>query len=969
MDMAPPYVPLSPPSVITERTPDAVERMVATERALFTLQQAQPLPPANLATGRDAYLSALDTWWETSPGGASPIPRTVLASRLADAMRDDALLRAIDGTVDRADSEWLAAFAQTGGALLPTGIDAHELLVDGTPYAGAVVLTGQDDARAWAFMPDRGWASFPSLAALHEALDDQLRHDLITRDTVPGLRVRDVDAMVVNHNGGVQTRPMAGPVMATLSRRIVAVQREQIVDAWDNLGRGDTSESAADTINAALDLLARIDMAGMQVDREHHRLSALHARRLAAAPVPAQQGWREAASEFRAALAAATKTEAANDGVDEAILSTPPENADALRSRRDTLIAALGVEAGEARQLSLNLARARLAMATADARLGYYQPNDPPVLIPDHAERGYQWLKAVIDAPSAGGRRRVDGHEIVVRQFTYRGAVVGGVLAIGVRNPSSVPRVILYMPDAPGGQSIREFEDAAAAARHVLYSPRFEAWLLERLPASHGYLDGNGQRRFAIPEGTQVANWAFGRPGSEGLVRTAEPFGEQVVEGNIFDAMFRTDVSRMVVDMSELEEAMRAAETAIAWGAVEIIAHAGAPVADLVRETFTGIGNGLRALWRVEDMIKAGDHGRAFVNATEAYVNLLALAPGAHFASRPSLYLRGVLPRPPAAGASRAEPAWARAFDTRYASSEVNLAGSMADARGIHSLGTRRYIVSSGTPFEVRFDAGNGTWRLVHPNAGDTVYSGPPIRHGWDGWRVRNDIGLRGGGRQAGSAPPPGRSPSEWRTANETDYQDLSAHQRGEFLRVLRQRLGGAVADDLHAEVLLSEGRPVRLTRTRFDAWSDALQAGRHAPATPPPPPPTPELVPGLLWREVPPGEWPDSVWYYPRRAVEALDQPTLYLPAVRVRGSGFSGLVASPLDPGLWAARGGVARHGWVEVNLRRMRGPGEVGGQPALRVFVNDSRGTPHYVLRTSGEVQGSFLVLRPGEFSTGG
>ncbi|MGA7438477.1 MAG: hypothetical protein WBW32_10165, partial [Luteibacter sp.] len=200
------------------------------------------------------------------------------------------------------------------------------------------------------------------------------------------------------------------------------------------------------------------------------------------------------------------------------------------------------------------------------------------------------------------------------------------------------------------------------------------------------------------------------------------------------------------------------------------------------------------------------------------------------------------------------------------------------------------------------------------------------------------------------------------------DYHRLTAPQREEFLRVLRQRLGGAVADDLHVQVLLAEGRAIPLSRARFDAWSDAMHAARLSPAVPRPQTPPPVLDPGVSWREVPASEWPDAVWYYPRRAVETIDQPTLYLPAVRVRGSGLSGLVVSPVDPALRAARGGTHPHGWVRVNLRRLRGHGTSDGQPAVRVFVNDQRDTPHYVLRTAGEEQGSFLVLRQGQFDAG-
>jgi len=96
----------------------------------------------------------------------------------------------------------------------------------------------------------------------------------------------------------------------------------------------------------------------------------------------------------------------------------------------------------------------------------------------------------------------------------------------------------------------------------------------------------------------------------------------------------------MVLDMSELAGSLREHQAARTRWFAGVINDALSPGPRIVREVFEGVGRGMRALWRVEDALRAGDYARAFVDATEAYVNLLDLAPVAHGVVRPMFYLR-----------------------------------------------------------------------------------------------------------------------------------------------------------------------------------------------------------------------------------------------------------------------------------------------------------------------------------------
>lgn len=967
MDTYPPQTPPAQLRPVTEEAANVIHRLDQTRRWLADMLAHAPLVPDELsAQGPGPFLAQMDAWWNRPADTAGAVTlEQAMVMRIADTMRDDGALRGLDGTLAQEDVERIYSLVRMQGHVAPTGMLLRDVLFGGEPYPGALILADASaNGRALLFMPDRGWERYESLTRLHEELEDRTRHELLVRDTLPGLRVSDVDRMV-GMASFIASRPAGADVFASMARRIATMQRAQVVEAWDGLARGDTPASVADAVRAALDMHAKLDIDAMHLDRQQRLLAAHLSSRLAAVPTSARDHWLRTASELRTETEDGLRELKAN-GVSDAIM--PPDNLgdpDAVRGYRDALLAAFDPRAGGRvrRQVAARLMRARMALAVADARLGYFLPGDPPAFRADWNERGFQWMRAVLDAPAAAGRRQIDGHEIVVRQFTYRGAVVGDALIVGVRRRDSVSRVVLYTPDAPDGRSVREFDDAAEAARKFLYDPRFEQWLLDRLPASHASLDAHGTRHFAIPEGTRRAAWVVGQAGHTGLTATAEAFAEREVPGDVFEATYGSVVSRMVLDMSELEASLREEQAAPARWLAGALKDALSPGPRMVREMISGFARGMRAVWRVEDALRGGDHAGAFVDATEAYVNLLGLVPVAQVAARPLFYLRR------AGGVSllgTANPLLKSApnLDPRYAAPRINLHGARPDVRGLHSLGGRRYIVSSGIPFEVRFDSANATWRLARQGAPDAVYTGPAIRWANDGWRVRTDVGLRGG-RHVVEAPLASPGPN-FRNVAETDLAGLTANQRGEFLRTLRQRLGGPSADDLHIDVLMADGRPVPVGRTRWEAWHDALEAARRAPQAAPPPRVAPPVILRPPWRAIEPAEWPDSVWYYPSGFVGALDTPTIYLPSVRVRGSGISGLVASPLDPALRQARTGVTPARWVQIHLDRLRGQGV--GVPAVHLFVDDTAADPRYLVRAAGADQGTFLVLRPGQFSVG-
>src|SRR5206468_12218417 len=114
-----------------------------------------------------------------------------------------------------------------------------------------------------------------------------------------------------------------------------------------------------------------------------------------------------------------------------------------------------GPDAPLRREHAASLQRAHMGLLAAEARLSYYLDDAPRSFRTDRAERGFRWVPAALDAPDPAHRARVEGHEVVVRQVTYRGTPVRDLLVFGVRNPASVPSIVIYTPDAPDGITFR----------------------------------------------------------------------------------------------------------------------------------------------------------------------------------------------------------------------------------------------------------------------------------------------------------------------------------------------------------------------------------------------------------------------------------------------------------------------------------------------------------------------------------
>lgn len=409
-----------------------------------------------------------------------------------------------------------------------------------------------------------------------------------------------------------------------------------------------------------------------------------------------------------------------------------------------------GSSAAMHRAHASSMQAAHMGLLAAEARLAYYLDDAPRSFLPDRAERGHRWVQAVLDAPAAEGRARVEGHEIVVRQITYQGTPLRDILSVGVRDPESVASIVLYTPDAPDGITFREFADRAEAGRKFFYQPEFREYLLDRLPAEYARMLPNGSaREFA---GDHLSSWVLGSASTAAYTRTQAPFEEREVGGDFLAAAYEVDVQ---LGLRNAQAFTRSAQDANWAWLVERFqtdtAHR--VVGDVIKGVVTAPARAAQAAWRLYDNVKAGDHGQAVVDFAEFYnASLLAAHPVyALGATRTAHAIAGPRFR---AGSRLVEAGPAPqsvTFDPRYLAKNIRKTGH-PDHEGVFAIQGKTYIEHGKRMYRVVRDSDYAAWRLSRPDAGPFI-RGPAIERTAAGTWGYRQVGLRGGtGRGAGSA-------------------------------------------------------------------------------------------------------------------------------------------------------------------------------------------------------------------------
>ncbi|WP_036138251.1 DUF6543 domain-containing protein [Luteibacter sp. 9135] len=314
MDTTPPQAPPALTQSEHQQALDTVRRLADVQRWLVEQRSALPVWPVSPTTqGKDAYLDGLTDYWRAPvvlAPGADPVTRaSALATQLAGAMRDDAVLLGLDGTLDERAVAWATSFSRSPAT--SPGFIASELLIGDTPYAGALVLQKPDETDlVLLFMPDAGWQAFSGMDDLHEAAEKHFREALLTDEELPGIVQDDIEPLL--DAPFVSSRAMGPDPFHELVSRIARVQEQRVAEAWSDVAEGLVDAGAlADRVRDALDMNDHLDVHAMLARRDVRLGDAVQEARLASLPASVRADWKHARQAYVDALATASQRRAA----------------------------------------------------------------------------------------------------------------------------------------------------------------------------------------------------------------------------------------------------------------------------------------------------------------------------------------------------------------------------------------------------------------------------------------------------------------------------------------------------------------------------------------------------------------------------------------------------------------------------------------------------------------------------------
>lgn len=188
----------------------------------------------------------------------------------------------------------------------------------------------------------------------------------------------------------------------------------------------------------------------------------------------------------------------------------------------------------------------------------------------DRDNTGLKLVLEALDNPTAAGRGKVNGHEVVVRQLCWGDSVLKEVLAFGVKTVASRPSLTLYTPGAPDGKNFRDVDAQNARALETTLAQTLTAtsemtrWLISHLPLQEqaeqfdSLVPNSENLTFEqkIKQVTQsVIGWAKDRAQNDFAMKISSP----VVEANLFSVLHETQIAHAIktADMLTVTNAER----------------------------------------------------------------------------------------------------------------------------------------------------------------------------------------------------------------------------------------------------------------------------------------------------------------------------------------------------------------------------------------------------------------------------
>ncbi|MBB3226316.1 hypothetical protein FHW69_000906 [Luteibacter sp. Sphag1AF] len=591
-----------------------------------------------------------------------------------------------------------------------------------------------------------------------------------------------------------------------------------------------------------------------------------------------------------------------------------------------------------ARSAMSRLLQSRMRFELEDARAANYIAEETPAFLDDRAERGYHWVKSVTDAPKMSDRPRTDGHIVTARHILLNGMRMKDVLSIGAQNEESVPRIVLYTPDAPDHRHFREFADRQTATQQFFNHPDFADYLRARLPTQ-----------------------------DEAIDTTQARFADEVITNDVFLSSYDTALAQLGLDAERLSRSTVVAdlEKAQSFGVLALRTASGfAPMRVSLAVA------GAQALWSVWEGARNVAHGTRieavedFISAFASATSLMSQHSFKHAIGRVGLARLGRT-RALVSTPSRL-PDTERIFDARYLATGVRLKDARAAGPGILTVNDQFYIQHGGALYGAQFDRANGTWRLRKPQHAASDYGAPVIRDAHGYWSHNRSVGLLGGGRR------PDLSDKD---ALEVlrEYRSLSTETAGlseaSMQRLVRKLKSDGLLDATAKRLIYDRTHDLPTSATFARRWEAALDEVRFgSPDLTPSPPTSPESSSYKLVK-LERSRWPSTVWHYttPRRLDEFKGHP-LSLRQSQPSAGGPAGVHVMTLDPtspsrdivtlmrgrrrtsSFSESRVDTMAGAYVEIDMTQLRNRQRFDGTYEFNLYTVTNRGPKEFVIRAT-------------------
>lgn len=342
--------------------------------------------------------------------------------------------------------------------------------------------------------------------------------------------------------------------------------------------------------------------------------------------------------------------------------------------------------------------------------------------LPDRADRGYKWVRAVVDHPvDDGNRPLVEKHRILVQPLPLKylspygplrswEVSLEGVLLIAPESRLSVPGRVIYTPSAPDGVRFREFSSDKEMERDLFGNTNLHDYLVSHAPA--GFEE-------SVREG--LINAATG-----GLTVKEQP----ALTADLYFTHYKNEVEKVIAQVDAQTTSTSEANWSSAWNFASTLGELALEFAPFKVALPIAAARSLYALRQGAIALGKGDS-----------------AAGVHFTQAVLLLTDGLPGDPKAKGKLRVSPNIEPGYALRATPSGLKLRTDgrfkgvyeKVDANGRSSF----YAKDAGHTFAIRYDSSDGVWRVINGRNPRAFYQMPVLFNGQGRWS--HAPALRGG--------------------------------------------------------------------------------------------------------------------------------------------------------------------------------------------------------------------------------